>query len=329
MVPLEKNEITKQGSTALKGVLSILVLLCHCRSYIRVIDSNFILSQIFITFGYGSVGFFFFLSGYGLMAQYSKKQDYLKYFLKNRVLVFYIKYMLLVIGYGGLFFVAGLFNLQLFIKSFLFGGTVVVNGWYFQATLFLYLVFFAAFFGKIENGNTKKLVFLLAGIILYIFVCKGLKLESHWYQSVLCLWFGTLYYQYQEKFGLSVKCGALFLAAGILLLILKSNGWLPVFLNTVAVTAIVICLIFAVISSGVLYGKGSKLLTFLGGISLELYAVHGAYITIFRSGILWIKNDFVFLSIVLFFSILSAWILHKFFSAVERLIKNNDKKVGI
>lgn len=115
--------ISKDESTGLKGLLAILVMLCHCRSYIHAIDGHKTLGQVLIAFGFVSVGVFFFISGYGVQESCDRKPDYIKRFPRNRILPLYLKYLILVICYAVLLAIGGVLKKELLLPSlFIFGG---------------------------------------------------------------------------------------------------------------------------------------------------------------------------------------------------------------
>ncbi len=189
---MNQTAFSKQETLGLKGLLSVLVVFCHLRSYISVINNSAVLSSAFVAFGYVSVALFFFISGYGLGSQYDNKKDYMKCFMQNRVLTTYVKYILFVFGYALLFLISDNFNLKQFALSFVWGNTIVINGWYFQVTLIFYILFWLVFRTK-YNANLK-ISMLFAVSVAYCAICIIIGIESHWYQSVICLPFGVWYY---------------------------------------------------------------------------------------------------------------------------------------
>jgi len=66
-----------------------------------------------------------------------------------------------------------------------------------------------------------------------------------------------------------------------------------------------------------------KVFNFLGNISFELYAVHGAVLTILRSSFIWIDNDLLFLIMVIIISIAFARILSSIFKKIDKRVRDN------
>ncbi len=326
------RQITKEETQGLKGILSILVLLCHLRSYIGFVDSNSILSSVFVAFGYVPVAIFFFLSGYGLSVQYFRKKDYMASFFRKRVLGTYIKYVFIILCYAALFLLVKMLKPQLLLQSFLFGGTIVVNGWYFQAIILLYIIFGIIY--KLKLNENIKIILLFVGMLLYIllsvFVCEG----NHWYQSVLCFPLGFLYnyihISLPKNENANKKANLIIsickIIVGVSLLILKLFVNIPNVLNTILLPVAVVIFVTGMNELKLLRPCNNAVCKFLGTVSLEIYAVHGAMITIFRSGYLYIKNDILFLIVVLAASIICSIALNFVFKFIDKIVKNIGEK---
>ena len=85
-----EDSMSLDAMTSLKGVLAIFVL-CHHLSQKPAFQQTHTIS-FFEHIGFLFVGIFFLCSGYGLYKSYLKKPDYLKTFLKRRVLPIVIFY---------------------------------------------------------------------------------------------------------------------------------------------------------------------------------------------------------------------------------------------
>lgn len=323
MLKVVDFRMTQKETKALKGLLALLVVLCHLRSYIAAVAQNEILGPLFIAFGYVSVAFFFFLSGYGLHRQYLTKPNYMAHFLRNRVVTTYVKYAVVALGYVALFFVAGLINPTLWVKTFLWGGTVVVNGWYFQATLLVYILFFLAYGNR--SSDRTKIVFLCVGMVVYGAVCKLFQLESHWYQTVLCFLLGAIWSIWQQKgifrFFRNPFVIAGELLCGIILVILKSSVPLHEVTQIFVTTVLSMLFILPVICSGGIKYITNSVFLFFGEISFEIYGIHGAVLTLLRSKLLWISNDALLTVLLFVITIPCAWVLHKIFALIDKKIK--------
>lgn len=84
------NALSVYNTTMIKGFAAISVVFCHLSFFY----DGIIVLPAFNHIGYASVGFFFFLSGFGLMKQYLKRKDYRSSFLKKRAGRIVIPYIL-------------------------------------------------------------------------------------------------------------------------------------------------------------------------------------------------------------------------------------------
>lgn len=315
------DRLSYNASVSLKGFFSILVILCHLRSYIMIVNNNWLPSKLFVSFGYISVGIFFFLSGYGLFIS-SQKKNYLNHFLRNRFFVLYYKYVVFIMLYTAYLFLGNVLEKKTLVISFFFGGTVVINGWFFQTTFVLYLLFFSIF--RIFNKDHLRLIIIFVGLLLYTLVCIVLHFEEHWYQSVFCFCFGMVFCKYRNKLLLKspLRYVLLIVAAicSIVLFLLKSVYSLNSVINIFVVNSLVISILFIVLYSPAIVLINNRLFRFVGKYSLGLYAFHGLFVSFFRSRIFFIPNDFLFAVIVIACSFLTAVIIHKLFGFIDKKI---------
>lgn len=85
------NFLNSDTAKSLKGICCIMVVLCHIAN--RMVNVGFM--KPFSIVGAYAVGIFFFLSGYGLMYSYLTKNNYLKHFIKKKVLKIYIIFVVI------------------------------------------------------------------------------------------------------------------------------------------------------------------------------------------------------------------------------------------
>ena len=146
MFKFRTDYLSKDNSDCLKGIFAIAILICHLFGK-KGFGISLGLGPIFTSLGYLSVAIFLFSSGYGLAISYiNKGEDYLKGFLRKRVLPICIINALLVLIYILYDLIAG--NEIIFksiFQSFLFGDTVVKYGWYIQMIVLFYIVYYLSF----------------------------------------------------------------------------------------------------------------------------------------------------------------------------------------
>ena len=165
---------------SLRGFAAIGVIMHHI-SQEEIFQSKGVLSP-FVNAGAYFVAIFFFCSGYGLLKSLDTKKDYLKGFIRNRivktiVLPFYVN----VLIYGLLMFVTGTqLPKERWIANFLGITMMNVYAWFPIVLALLYLVFFLCF-RFIKNRPVCFAVILAFIIGLGILFC---------YNGHFAWWFG-------------------------------------------------------------------------------------------------------------------------------------------
>ena len=215
--------------------------------------------------------------------------------------------------------------------SFIWGGTYVENGWYLQTTLLIYLVFWLAYLPKWNIKYTY--VALGVALIGYIAMCLLLGGFFPYYANyILCVPFGYIWSINKERIDKYLNGKVLYwvillasIAFAVALIIVArivfASSALPQMITTM-ISGPVICV--AVIALIKKVPIKCKITSFLGEISLEIYALHGIFLTVFlrvfANGIqTWLQSGLYFL-LVLACTIPIAWGLHW-------LLKLLDKKV--
>ena len=166
---------------SLRGFAAIGVILHHI-SQEEIFQTKGVLSP-FVNAGAYFVAIFFFCSGFGLIKSLDTKKDYLKGFIRNRivktiVLPFYVN----VLVYGLLMFISGVkLPKERWIFNFL--GLTMMNeyAWFPIVLAILYLVFFLCF-RFIKNRP------VCLGIILVVIIGLGI---GFCYNGHFAWWFGS------------------------------------------------------------------------------------------------------------------------------------------
>lgn len=93
-----KDYLSKENTDCVKGIFAVSILLHHIAQF-NPVELPYYVHILVQSMGYLSVSVFFFFSGYGLSLQYRKNKDYLKHFLRHRVLSLYGKYLFIMLLY--------------------------------------------------------------------------------------------------------------------------------------------------------------------------------------------------------------------------------------
>ena len=298
-------------------MLACMVLLSHLHGRVGLF-SHSLLGTVFTAMGYLAVGVFFFLSGYGLYASMEKKKGYLEHFIGQKFLPFYVVYLFLCVVYViTMLILKGSVDGSQLLFSMLYGKTVVVSGWYLQAQMLLYLVFYLTFkFTK--NG----LYWTLLATALYCIVCPLVGLPSTWYETVPCFVLGlwaaknnALIQEWLQKRTLVISAGAINLIVFMGLLLLGNKSVLPdivripvKMLSAYSFVALAVLLVTFVKTE-------NPVTAFLGDRSLELYALQGIFLELLRPVI---TNDWLYMLIVTLTLLVAAVAAKPVLSAINK-----------
>lgn len=194
---------------AIQGLMALCIVCHHTaqQTCVNWLPSGNIVNglNVFSDTGFLFVGVFFFWSGYGLYKSFKNKQKYLCGFIKKRVVPVLVPYV----------FVCFLFTLErifvfkekmpLWFKITNFTGITIgyYFGWYVQAILLFYLIFYFAF--KNARYDFDAVLYVFAGVLLW--VVAGLIIDHNdyfmrgqwWYNSTILFPFGVLFARNESK----------------------------------------------------------------------------------------------------------------------------------
>ena len=316
--------LSLNNTVQLRALLALTILACHLFALTKITFSINLLNWFFHSFlGYIPVSVFFFLSGYGLMFSFGRKENYLKTYYRNRVAPFYVNYVVLIVIYTLIKFVFYKeFDVLLLIKSFFFSETVVKFGWYFQTQLVLYLLFYVSF--RFAKTNKIRILVLSILLLLCIVIAYIVKLEQVYYASTPTFLLGVIWGSGKVDKFLKQKSRYLMLLA---LPVLTGGAWvacsffgtyiqelLKQMSSSVFITAFIIILMSVLPKH-----LNSRVLKFLGDISFEIYGFQGAVILIASYFTDKFSAPLLLLMFVLVIAVSAA--VHPLFNRLDKLIK--------
>ncbi len=191
--------LSPDSSNAIKGIFIIFVFFRHITSYLEDFEAldmhmlmlNYYMDQLIVVM-------FLFYSGYGVYYSIMHKEDYMKGFLKKRILKLLIEFDIIVIIY---FVVGKLIGRDYSAKKLLLSlagwSSVGNSNWYIFSILVLYgitLISYGLF-------RKKKIPFVLSHVILtavYIAIMMRLK-EDFWYNTAFAYVFGIFWGCLKDK----------------------------------------------------------------------------------------------------------------------------------
>lgn len=316
LLPKNSRDYLNPGSTkGLKGILAIGIILHHLSQEVTTGD-------VFTNFAYmGSyIVSMFFLSGYGLYVQNSKSKTYLDNFFRKRLLKILVPFISIWMIY--LIYRIGVnkesINFDYFIKLFTVGKTVIYNGWFIDVIILIYILFYLSF--KFVENKRVAIIINSMFIIIYIIIAIKLHYSFWWYNSILTFILGLVWAKNKDKidevidnnlFTIMISTTFLMFVFHNYDIVLIKLGLTSSYMYALAANMdnLIFTLYFILLIRNINFEN--KYLTALGGISFELYMIHGLVIQYFGRYHLSSKvNDVIFTVIVLVVSIILAKLIN-------------------
>lgn len=315
--------LSKANTDIIKGVSVILVILCHISMFTK---TDCAMSKIFIDTGLLAVAIFFFVSGYGLMSQFQKKENYLKGFILNKIirlyLIFFISNIIVTI-INNIFLGTG-YGIKHIIISSLYGN--FANGrelWFVAAILFFYLSFYIAFKFLKDKGS---IISICIAPIIYIILCKFLGKGTWWYNTVFCFIVGVLASLYKDKVFNSLKEKyilnlALSIISFVVTMFLYTRGYNKLQFIIPIIFIYLVCVLLMKVD------LKSKSMSFINKISLEMYLVHLVILQVaFKDSIV---RDSIYLvalfPVIILLSVVTKWVCDNTFNVLFKKKKIKEK----
>lgn len=275
----------------LKCILSLFIVAHHLSLYRGIMP-------MFHSWGAPIVSMFLFISGYGLMTQYELKgESYLSSFISQRI----GKALLLP------------FLLAVSINLIVLGNASLPNSWFVYAILYGYFSFYVL--AKYVKRAIALNVFLLC--LLYVFIIKWMGYDRCWYISILAFPFG-LYYKMKE-----VKIKSLWSSSiRYYLTIPLSLCALALCVKSTNEYLFLLCYILIPFIGANLWTRiniekcGNVIVSFVAGISYEMYLVHGLVMNLIHD---YISSNVLFVILTYLLTILLAYCLSKMKNALLSL----------
>lgn len=302
----------------LKGVLALLIIMDHLAIGVRGMSHPSVMNE-FIDVGRMSVGAFFFLSGYGLMASYKRRgRLYLRGFVGRRLW----KTLPALVIATALWLVRSHFatgeDIVASLGELSRGYTPLPSSWFVYVILLFYLIFYVS----ARLGGDERIVAGTVWILVtaYVVLAHDAGFGYIWYIGVYTFCIGVTYGCFEDMVRRRLGCGRRRLTAAMVGLTVLSA--LPYFYNLhvehirhtyfAAMHLSPLVVVMAIYAMGMVRWRA---LDFLGRISYEIYLVHPALVVLVAP---LTDNWAVVCVAVLAGTIPAAWLLHE---VCERLTK--------
>ena len=309
---------------AIRGFCAICIMFHHmgqktCAAWLK---EEYIVHGLdfFVPIGYLLVAVFFFSTGYGLYKSWKEKENYLEGFIWRRVVPVIIVSCLISLLYLAVRIKMGepLLDNWSNIGLFRLGEPPMLNvyGWFIYALLVIYFAFWLSF-RKIKKEWVSFFVFALI-IFGYIGFCIFWMYGGWWYNTILVTLLGMLVAKQEGKIIPWIKrkypvCLTLSLGGFVAFFFYARSmeeqlyaAWIQMPVSVLFILCIVLISLKVKINN--------KVLTLAGGLSLELYLVHGLFVQLFGycfvdenlEPLIYIKNPALYAVVVILLSVLSA-----------------------
>lgn len=328
--PTNDEYLSLGAGKSVRGLFALVVVFHHL-----ALRADGLLLAPFRWLGFLAVAVFFFYSGYGLQKSFLTKPGYKNGYLLRRVPTVLFPYVAVVLLYWIFFLLVGESMTPAAVwDSFATGYPIAKNTWYVLVIIVFYVVFWLLMVVCCGRADL-----MIAGaclwFLVHVAVC-GLLGFPNWYYMTAPLLIVGMVWATCEKRILS-----LFMKAPLVILVVLwglfaaffAENWFVGLWTAAGLPAgatlchVITALLFgpAVILTGRYLRYGNKVLDFVGGISFELYMIHGLFIELFY--VYWtpVQSDLVLCGLVLVCSIAAAIVLNKLFAkmmgAYKRALK--------
>lgn len=315
--------------------------------------------EFFVDIGFIFVGIFLFCSGYGLLKSVQTKPDYLKGFIRKRI----VPVILAFYSTGIIFLIIRFFmgeNLSTTRIIYYVTGLQLSNpnSWYVIALPIFYFGFYFAF----KNCKKENTAILITSLVVFVYTLIGTFTNHNnfwmrgewWYNSVHLFPLGLLFAKFEKTIVEKIKKHywiyliTSFIGIFVFFVLSKiATGFLSYYGENFHANYIVLrrwgCLlsqilvscsaVFFVFMLGMKIRIGNKFLAFMGSITLEFYLLHGIFIELFgynfidtAKSIYYIQNVALFVLVVFIPSIPASVLLQRFHKWFMRMISGTKKQ---
>ncbi len=272
---LSKEECYK-CLNGMRGVVALEIVIGHVVRY----EASYLMP--FGKFMLVGVGFFFFVSGWGLCKSYYEKNNYLDTFFRTRF-IYLVGVALVALGVISLVDIISPIKTDYSSYSLEFRIMIrnifVRTNWYIRELLLLYLAFYFVYkYIKRHQLTILTIITVLISCGLY-----GLGYVRCWYASILAFPLGFLFYENYSKIVkfLRMKKGMLLIfllgVVGLSSVLINDNSFVRPFVTN---NALCICTIFILVLFSAVYYVENPIKKFLNKYATELFLFQFIFLAI-------------------------------------------------
>lgn len=322
-----EDYLSLESTGNLRGLLSIVIVIHHLAQNVP----GLVLFPLFSKLGFQTVAVFFALSGYGLMKQYIRQENYSHKFLRRRLPTIALPYLIATLAFWGGYELMGMHRTPArVLMSFVDGFPIVTPSWFLVGLLMFYVAF------RILIALCKKryraiLVGSVIFCVLYALGCHAAGYGIWWYNTIISIVFGMFWALYEMPITQFFHRRYWIAAPALFLLFFVQYGskiLLNPYIHSITLTVSLTWLTSILFTGCVLVALmklkfDNPLLRWLGSISLETYLYHYLFILLLRSRVIDITNDFVYVLAVILCTLVTAQAMHW----VNTRVLNTYKKI--
>nr|MCR4776631.1 acyltransferase [Saccharofermentans sp.] len=302
----QEEPLSLDRSKAIQGFAAVAIIVHHLAQELAEKAGAI---GFFTELGVLFVGIFFFFSGYGLYTSLKTKENYLKGFLKKRLVTILIPFYMCILVFTATACIGGMKFTPVQLVGILSGWFLInQHMWYIVEIAILYLAFYIIY-RLIKNRTAATVVmgiFVIAMMAGSLMLCHGKDMSASgwfqgewWYNSSFLFVIGIIVSKHSEGLRRIARKGyiiwLLVLAALLALLgpqtvymLRRYSYWSEIPGETRAILdklrclsvqlPWIICFVLFLLLIMMRVRFGNPVLKFLGSISLELYLIHNLFL---------------------------------------------------
>ena len=302
----QEEPLSLDKSKAIQGFAAVAIIVHHLA---QELAENAGAIGFFTELGVLFVGIFFFFSGYGLYTSLKTKENYLKGFLKKRLVTILVPFYMCILVFTAAACICGTRFTPLQLLGVLSGWSLInQHMWYIVEIAILYLAFYVIY-RLIKNRTVATVVmgiFVIAMMAGSLMLAHGKDMSASgwfqgewWYNSSFLFVIGIIVSKHSEGLRRIARKGyiiwLLVLAALLVLLgpqtvymLRRYSYWSEIPGETRAIfdklrclsvqLPWIICFVLFLLLIMMRVRFGNPVLKFLGSISLELYLIHNLFL---------------------------------------------------
>lgn len=307
-----EDRLERDHTNALRGLLSVLIVLDHCALLTGRGYSVIVLKRA----GPYVVALFYALSSYGLLTSYVKNGFTLRGFWKKRLRGTIFPYLLL-------YLVSILIRLLLkeavsvkeILLSFVNGHPLIPYSWFILTIIGFYLVFYLS--ALLAKQDLDLLLVLVSFVsFVFVFAMRKLGFEDFWFNAAWGFPLGLVWQRFYRSITSAFRRHPwVYLAVtgftALWWIIIAEHffwfGYLARLCSTLSVSVFALLLMCKL-------RIGNPVSRFFGRISLEIYLIHGLLVFSLKNLIVPEQQPYLFVSLLLTGTIFLSWLFHTGYS---------------